>query len=88
MEFELQFKKQEISIYLRILIYVWALCVVIMVLWVERDLRTLDPAIFAYSDATDHMFKAVLYGSIVGVNLGTLIFGLYSAAKYIYDKSE
>lgn len=80
-------KKKELLILVRIYLYVTALCIMAGIIWHERDLRTLDPNLFAYRSAEDQMFKAVLYGAIAGVHLATLIFGLYSAAKCYYDRS-
>ena len=80
-------KKKELSILVRIYLYVTVLCIMTGIIWHERDLRTLDPNLFANRSAEDQMFQAVLYGAIAGVNIATLIFGLYSAAKYYYDLS-
>jgi hypothetical protein len=82
-----QMKKKELSILVRIYLYVTALCIMAGIIWHERDLRTLDPNLFAYRSAEDQMFQAVLYGAIAGVNIATLVFGLYSVGKYYYDRS-
>ena len=54
----------------------------------EIFLRTSGSKHVAYTTATHQMIQAFIFGTVYGVHLATLIFGIYSVAKYYYDRSN
>ena len=80
-------KKKELSILIRIYLYVTALCIMAIIISNENFLRTSGSKQVAYTTATHEMIQAFIFGTVYGVHLATLIFGIYSAAKYYYDRS-